>query len=143
MAVAVPSVTHMAMVELQNREHLQMIISQNVDGLHRKSGIHPDKLAELHGNTNLELCTTCETEQMRDFKVRAAKAAMKHLTGRKCEVAGCKGDLKDSIINFGDNLNKKIINKAVDFASKESDLMIAMGSSMRVQPACSLPLQVI
>ena len=51
--------------------------------------------------------------------------------------------LKDSIINFGDNLNQKIIRKATDFASQESDLMIAMGSSMRVQPAATLPLQVI
>ena len=97
--------THMTMVELQDRDHLKMVISQNVDGLHRKSGIHADKLCELHGNTNLEICSECEREQMRDYKVRCAKAAMKHMTGRICEKPGCKGGLKDSIINFGDNLN--------------------------------------
>ena len=104
-AQAIPNVTHMTMVELQDRDHLKMVISQNVDGLHRKSGIHADKLCELHGNTNLEICSECEREQMRDYKVRCAKAAMKHMTGRICEKPGCKGGLKDSIINFGDNLN--------------------------------------
>ena len=98
----------MAMVELQNRDHLQMIISQNVDGLHRKSGILPDKLSELHGNTNLELCSKCSKEHMRDYKVRCAKGAHKHQTGRKCEKPGCDGMLKDSIINFGDNLEEHI-----------------------------------
>ena len=120
-----------------------MIVSQNVDGLHRKSGIHPDKLAELHGNTNLELCLKCGKEHMRDFKVRCAKGAHKHQTGRKCEKPACGGNLKDSIINFGDSLDQPIIDKATKFCSNESDLIIAMGSSMRVQPACSLPLQVI
>ena len=53
---AYPTKTHMGMVELTEKDHLKFIISQNVDGLHRKSGIPPENLAELHGNTNLEVC---------------------------------------------------------------------------------------
>jgi len=67
-----PSPTHMALVELQDRDMLKFVISQNIDGLHRKSGIHPDKMAELHGNTNLEVCVKCNREHMRDFRVRTA-----------------------------------------------------------------------
>ena len=48
------------------------MISQNVDGLHRKSGILPEKIAELHGNTNIEICTTCKKEYLRDSRVRNA-----------------------------------------------------------------------
>jgi len=76
---------------------------------------------------------------MRDFRVRCAQKAVEHKTGRKCEKPGCGGDLKDSIINFGDNLEEHILEKA-DFTSSMSDLYVAMGSSMRIQPACSLPL---
>jgi NAD-dependent SIR2 family protein deacetylase len=55
-----------------NSGYLKYIISQNVDGLHRKSGIPYDNLAELHGNTNLEVCVKCQTGYMRDFRVRNA-----------------------------------------------------------------------
>ena len=67
-----PSPTHMAMKELMDRGILKGCVSQNIDGLHRKSGMDPDKLADLHGNTNLELCIKCGREHMRDYRVRCA-----------------------------------------------------------------------
>jgi len=70
-----PSETHMALVELQNRGILKGVVSQNIDGLHRKSGINPEIMAELHGNTNLELCIKCDREHMRDYRVRCAQNA--------------------------------------------------------------------
>lgn len=69
---AYPSVTHMAMVELTERNHLKYIVSQNVDGLHRKSGIPAANISELHGNTNLEICEDCSREYLRDHRVRVA-----------------------------------------------------------------------
>ena len=136
-----PSLTHMALVELANQNILKGIISQNVDGLHRKSGIHPDMLAELHGNTNLEICMKCGREHMRDYRTRNAQKAKDHKTGRKCDTPGCGGDLKDTIINFGENLNQDILEKGF-IIGMLSDLCICMGSSMRVQPAAQMPMGV-
>lgn len=45
-------------------------MSQNVDGLHRRSGLPPAELAELHGNTNLETCKKCYRQYLRDFETR-------------------------------------------------------------------------
>jgi len=132
----------MAMVELANRDVLKHVISQNIDGLHRKSGIHPDKMSELHGNTNLEVCLKCKREHMRDYRVRTAQKCHDHKTGRKCDTPGCGGDLKDTIINFGENLDSKIIQRAFT-VSQQSDLMVCMGSSIRVSPASDLPMQTL
>ena len=46
----------MALVELQNKGMIKYVVSQNVDGLFLRCGIHPDKLSELHGNVYLEVC---------------------------------------------------------------------------------------
>lgn len=49
---ALPTMSHMALSELMRKDYLKFLISQNIDGLHRKSGIPVDKISELHGNTN-------------------------------------------------------------------------------------------
>ena len=106
---AYPTKTHMGMVELTEKNHLKFIVSQNVDGLHRKSGIPPENLAELHGNTNLEVCKKCGREHMRDHRVRTAQKVHEHGTGRTCDTPSCGGQLEDTIINFGENLNENIL----------------------------------
>ena len=81
----------MGLVELTEKNHLKFVVSQNVDGLHRKSGIPPENLAELHGNTNLEVCEKCGREHMRDMRVRNAKSTKEHATGRTCDTPSCGG----------------------------------------------------
>ena len=111
----------MAMVELTEKNHLKYVVSQNVDGLHRKSGIPAVNIAELHGNTNLEVCEECDRDYMRDHQVRNAKKNTEHRTGRMCESAGCNGHLKDTIINFGETLNIEIMETA-EIVCKSADL---------------------
>ena len=130
----------MALVELTEKNHLKFIVSQNVDGLHRKSGIPAANLAELHGNTNLEVCEQCGREYMRDTRVRTAQSTKEHRTGRKCESTGCNGFLKDTIINFGENLNDAILELGQQNCAS-ADLCLSMGTSLRVSPANTFPQQ--
>lgn len=78
---AIPTPSHMALVELQNRGILKYLVSQNCDGLHRRSGILPvrcgarspmmltdilqERISELHGNSNRESCYDCGKEYIR------------------------------------------------------------------------------
>jgi len=108
-----------------------------VDGLHRKSGIPKDKITEVHGNTNLELCRKCGKDYMRDFRVRTSKHVHKHDTGRFCDNKECKGNLYDTIINFNESLRDEDLEVGFDHGWN-ADLMLCLGSSLRVHPAAAM-----
>lgn len=120
---------------------MKYLVSQNTDGLHRKSGVHPDKIAELHGNTNIERCIECGKDYLRDFRVRNAKKVHDHHTGRLCDDPTCGGQLKDTIINFKESLPEEELDNAFNHATC-ADLCLAMGSSLRVTPAADVPKEV-
>lgn len=79
----------------------------------------------------------CGQEYFRDYRVRTARGVHEHKTGRKCDNPNCKGDLKDTIINFGENLREDILDMGYAHGS-EADLMVCVGSSMRVNPAADM-----
>eukprot|EP01061_Rhynchopus_euleeides_P027172 TRINITY_DN44256_c0_g1_i1.p1 TRINITY_DN44256_c0_g1~~TRINITY_DN44256_c0_g1_i1.p1 ORF type:complete len:534 (+),score=211.02 TRINITY_DN44256_c0_g1_i1:78-1679(+) len=149
MMKAVPTMAHCSLVELLKAGRVHHLISQNLDGLHRKSGVAKDNISELHGNTHVEFCNRCYREYLRDFDVTAVQCAGRsrmlpgggfdHRTGRHCEVQGCGGELEDNIIHFGENLPAQVIERG--FAeSRAADLHIVLGSSLTVSPACQMPL---
>lgn len=56
---AEPTFTHMAIVALANADYIKYVVSQNIDGLHLKSGLERSKLSELHGNMFIGQCSLC------------------------------------------------------------------------------------
>ena len=64
-----PTLGHMALVGLLNAGLLKYIVSQNIDGLHLRSGIPRSRLSELHGNMMMEICESCGQEVVRSFDV--------------------------------------------------------------------------
>lgn len=143
-----PTYTHEAMKKLMDMGHLRYIISQNTDSLHRLSGIPRDRISELHGNSFHELCEKCQTRFERPFARRRRIAGdvppkpcphcrIDHRTGRKCERQGCNGFLMNTIINFGDNLESQVLGRAEEQA-KRNDMVLCLGTTLRVTPACDL-----
>ncbi|KAI0483910.1 NAD-dependent deacetylase sirtuin-7 [Xylariaceae sp. FL0804] len=138
---AIPTASHMALAELQRRGILKYLISQNCDGLHRRSGIKATGISELHGNSNREYCKDCGKEYIRDFRAVAPydQSLHDHRTGRTC--AACGGILLDTIIHFGEELFEEPLKHAEDHAEK-ADLCLVLGSSLTVMPACDVPARV-
>ena len=60
-----PNASHSSLVELQRIGKLRFLITQNTDNLHRRSGIRPELLAELHGNGQLMRCLGCDRQYPR------------------------------------------------------------------------------
>jgi len=134
---AIPSATHMALVELARRNLLHFVVSQNTDGLHLRSGLPSIMLAELHGNSNLETCKKCSTKYLRDFRTRTSSQVHEHATNRKC--TKCGSILYDSIINFGESLPKHELETSFNHANR-ADVCLVLGSSLRVTPAADIPM---
>ncbi len=121
---------------------LQFLITQNTDNLHRRSGIRPDLLAELHGNGQLKRCLSCDRLYTRQ-KVRwetqrwgPGYRTQKPVRGQP-DCAACGGRLISSIVNFGDPLPEKELALSADHA-RGCDLMLVLGSSLVVNPAAAL-----
>ncbi|BAT88490.1 hypothetical protein VIGAN_05199800 [Vigna angularis var. angularis] len=136
---AAPSLTHMALVELEKTGILKFVISQNVDGLHLRSGIPREKLAELHGNSFMEVCPSCGEEYFRDFEVETI--GLKE-TSRRCTVSKCGTRLKDTVLDWEDALPPKEMNPAEKHC-KQADIVLCLGTSLQITPACNLPLKAL
>jgi mono-ADP-ribosyltransferase sirtuin 6 len=150
MEQAIPTYAHNCLVKMMEDGMLKYLTSQNVDGLHRRSGIPADKISELHGNCYKEICASCNAEILRDYDAHAKRgphfrgvkdklsiSGISHITGRKCDVCG-EGMLRDSIIHFGENLPEADLDNGITNA-KKSDFAFCVGTSLRVNPACNLP----
>lgn len=61
-------------------------------------------------------------------------------TGRKCAEPGCKGRLKDFILDWEDALPEDEL-AASEEAASAADLAICLGTSLQITPACDLPLR--
>ncbi|TXT63427.1 MAG: putative NAD-dependent protein deacetylase [Promethearchaeota archaeon] len=138
-----PNEGHYALVELMEMEILDYVISQNVDGLHAKSGIPFDKLAELHGNQFFMKCIQCNKKMTFE---EAGWDKSKHglgyrtspITKDQPECPYCGGRLISSIVNFGDPLPQDELYEAIE-QSKKADVFFVIGSSLVVTPAADLP----
>lgn len=119
-----PNQSHIAIAKLQDMGRLDFLISQNIDNLHLKSGINPEVLAELHGNLTKLRCRKCgyKCDSFPDLKT--------------CPL--CKGQLRTSVVNFGDPMPADEVEKA-EWHSQRSDLFIVAGSSLVVYPAVDMP----
>ena len=137
-----PNASHLALVELQALGKLKFVISQNIDNLHRASGIRPELLAELHGNGRLVRCLGCDRqfgldEVGWDPRGPGPGSRRQGLVPGQPACPACGGRLVSSVVNFGDPMPQKEMLLA-DRHARRCDLMLALGSSLTVEPAASL-----
>lgn len=139
-----PNAGHMAIVELLEMGKLDYLISQNVDGLHAKSGIPFEKMAELHGNMYFMKCLQCNRKMtFEEASWDKRKWGSGYLTNkiRKGQpiCPHCGGRIISSIVNFGDPLPEDELYEAMEH-SQNADVFFVIGSSLKVTPAANMPL---
>lgn len=128
-----PNAGHVALGELQRRQLLSEIITQNIDGLHQKAGSPGTRTIELHGSAHRVRCLSCRMTW-------PAEEIQRRLESEEipaCE--RCGGMLRAATVLFGESLPQDELRRAVD-AARTCDVMIVVGSSLVVKPAATLPM---
>lgn len=134
-ASARPTFTHRSITRLVTDGLVQFVVTQNVDGLHRRSGLSRNHHAILHGCAFTEACSDCGTEHFRDTDVGGMSF---QTTGRTCDL--CSGALRDTLLDWEDPLPVDDLKRSEQQCA-EADLAICLGTSLRIQPASELPLE--
>jgi NAD-dependent deacetylase len=129
-----PNAGHHAVAELVARGKCSAVITQNVDDLHRASGVAPERIIELHGNATYATCLECgvrhELEDLRGpFVERGEIPACRE----------CGGIVKTATISFGQAMPEEPMQRA-QAATLSCDLFLVLGSSLVVYPAAGFPI---
>ena len=130
---AQPNVVHHAIARLERAGKLLMVITQNIDGLHRLAGTSAERLVELHGTNALVECQSCHWRGDPEPYFEYFRLS------RRPPLCECGGFLKPATISFGQNLDPTELKRARQ-AAMECDLVVALGSTLSVYPAASFPL---
>jgi NAD-dependent deacetylase len=125
-----PNAAHEALATLENRGKLDALVTQNIDGLHTDAGSEP---IELHGTLERAVCIDCGE------RIPVERAERQLDAGEpvpRCDA--CAGVLKPDVVLFGEQLPGQALETARRHA-RNAEVFLAVGSSLQVEPAASLP----
>ncbi len=130
---AEPNRGHRAVAKLVRIGKVTSVVTQNIDGLHQKSGVPDEHMIELHGNGTYATCLTCGTRHELE-PIKAAFLA----DGTLPACIYCGGIVKTATVSFGQAMPEREMERARD-ETLACDLFLAIGSSLVVYPAAGFP----
>ncbi|MFK4507703.1 NAD-dependent protein deacetylase [Bradyrhizobium daqingense] len=133
-AAAKPGRGHRALASLYRAGKVPAVITQNIDNLHQASGLAPEHVVELHGNTTYARCIGCGQIFSLDWVKQRFDA-----DGAAPNCTSCDEPVKTATISFGQMMPEDEMQRATAL-SQACDLFIAIGSSLVVWPAAGFPM---
>ncbi len=130
---AKPNAAHHAVAGLFRLGVLRAVMTQNIDGLHQKAGLPDDQVLELHGSNLRVRCMHCaELSPLETTYERVRQ-------GDLAPLCSCGGFLKPDTVSFGQALSPDVLSAAEEHC-RQCKTIIAVGSTLSVHPAASLPI---
>jgi NAD-dependent deacetylase len=123
-----PNPGHLALVDLERRQKLHALITQNIDELHQIAGNSAERVIEVHGTMRRFMCLGCGMRGPMPLVLERVRAGEDDPHCRDCG-----GILKSDTISFGQQLVPEVIDRAMQ-ASGEAELRLAVGTSLQVYP---------
>jgi len=130
-----PNPGHIALAELEASGHIEAVVTQNTDGLHRDAGTK--RVIELHGSGRTVECLDCGRLEARSDVQNRLDVEMPP----RC--TSCGGErLKPTVVLFGEAMPSEAVREAFELA-RRADVMLVVGSSLAVYPAADIPLTAV
>ncbi len=129
-SAAKPNDGHKLIAKLESLGKVQLVATQNIDGLHQKAG--SEKVSELHGNAMKFYCEKCSKNYF-------LPSVLEMVAASEVPHCNCGGLIRPDVVFFGEPLKEEVLRLSFKEA-EESDLFIVCGSSLVVYPAAALPL---
>lgn len=150
MTYAEPNRAHLALAELERAGHVSLLVTQNVDDLHRRAG--SERLLDLHGRLSRVVCLSCGQSSSRsalqdrlasinhDWKAGNGvirpdgDVELEHSAYQRFEVADCEhcgGTLKPDVVFFGERVPVERHAQS-NLAIETAGLLLVVGSSLMV-----------
>jgi NAD-dependent protein deacetylase/lipoamidase len=129
-----PGRGHRALASLYRAGKARGVVTQNIDNLHQASGVAPEHVVELHGNTTYAVCLDCAVRYELAWVRQRFDAA-----GGRAPDCGCGGHIKSATVSFGQAMPEAAMRRAEEL-TLGCDLFLAIGSSLVVWPAAGFPL---
>ena len=120
-----PNAAHVKLAEWEKEGRLAAVVTQNIDGLHRKADSR--NVLELHGSVLRNHCMDCGRSYPVDYVASATGVP-------RCE---CGGIVKPDVVLYEEPLDDDVLEAAVD-AIRSADTLIVGGTSLNVYPAAGL-----
>ncbi len=130
-ATALPNAGHLMLADLEKSGKVKGIITQNIDGLHQVAG--SKHVIEIHGTARVVACIACQKEWAPEIVHEMIEAGN---DAPDCDE--CGSPLKSRTISFGQAMPAVEMQDSAQLA-RSADLFLAIGSSLVVEPAASLP----
>jgi NAD-dependent deacetylase len=127
-----PNDGHRALVALERQGKLQLLVTQNVDGLHREAGTAAERLVEIHGTIREVVCMSCGERAPMERALERVRAGEADPPCRSCG-----GILKSATISFGQSLVQEDLERAQSEA-QSCDLLLAVGTTLSVYPVAGI-----
>jgi len=124
---AQPNAAHLALAALAAADRVALLVTQNVDGLHERSGFPAERLINVHGTDSAVECLRCGRREPREVAQRAWE------DGEPVPRCACGGPWKPATISFGQSLVQADLDRALR-AAATCDLFVAAGTSLVVAP---------
>ncbi|HQR78250.1 MAG TPA: Sir2 family NAD-dependent protein deacetylase, partial [Burkholderiaceae bacterium] len=128
-AKAEPNAGHLALARAEHRGRRLVVITQNVDDLHRRAG--SSQIVELHGAIARTICLAkCGFREEDPARLPP---------GEPPRCPNCGDWLRPGVVWFGEMLDPQQLD-AAEAAATACDVMLVVGTSGLVYPAAGLPL---
>lgn len=119
-----PNPGHEAIGRIEREKEDFLLITQNVDGLHRLAGSR--RIVEFHGSLWTVRCTGCGREE----EFRPAFPVLPPRCG------SCSGLLRPGVVWFGEQIPAAALSASLSMLGR-CDLLLVAGTSSVVQPSAS------